>query len=61
MVAVTRFIITWWWVAVLGVVSFVPTLIGLYIAWRAMRAHEKLASAADQMARRAKHDTDSPI
>jgi hypothetical protein len=48
-------------VVFLGDVSFVPTLIGFYIAWRAMRAHEKLASAADQMARQAKHDTDSPI
>jgi uncharacterized membrane protein len=34
-----------------GFFSVLVSLIWLYIAWRAMRAHERLAAAADQIAR----------
>ena len=40
------------WLA--GLFSVVVSLLWIYIAWRAMRAHEKLAAATDQIA---KNDT----
>ena len=39
-------------VAFATIVGVVSALLWLYIGWRAMRAHERLASAAEQMARR---------
>jgi len=54
MVDLARFVITWWWPVLLGLLSVVPMVVGLYIGWRAMRAHERLASTAEQIARSAR-------
>ena len=39
------------WVVIAGVISVVMSVLWLYIAWRAMKAHERLAGAAERMAR----------
>jgi uncharacterized membrane protein len=39
------------WVAIATAVGIASALLWLYIGWRAMRAHERLASAAEQIAR----------
>jgi uncharacterized membrane protein len=39
------------WVVIAGTMSVLVSMLWLYIAWRAMRAHELLAAAADQIAR----------
>jgi len=54
MVDLARFVITWWWPVLLGLLSVVPMVVGLYVGWRAMRAHERLASTAEQIARSAR-------
>lgn len=38
-------------VFVAGFFSVLMGLVWIYVAWRAMRAHERLAAAADQIAR----------
>jgi hypothetical protein len=37
---------------VTGLVGFSMSLLWLYIGWRAMRAHERLAAAAEELALR---------
>lgn len=37
---------------VLGLVGVVVTLFWMVVGWRAMKAHEKLAAAAEEIARR---------
>ena len=39
------------WAMIVGILSVGMSLLWLYIAWRAMKAHERLASAAEKMAR----------
>ena len=39
------------WVAIATAVSVATAVLWLYIGWRAMRAHERLASAAEQLSR----------
>ncbi len=39
------------WIILAGLASIVVTVLWLYIGWRAMKAHERLAAAAEQMAR----------
>ena len=39
------------WVIVAGSASVIASILWLYIAWRAMKAHERLARAAEQMVR----------
>ena len=39
------------WVVIAGAFGILTSLLWLYIAWRAMKAHERLATAAEQMAR----------
>ena len=39
------------WVIVAGAASVIASIFWLYIAWRAMKAHERLARAAEQMVR----------
>ena len=43
------------WVALIaGTFSVGVTVLWLYIAWRAMRAHERLAAAAERMSKESK-------
>jgi uncharacterized membrane protein len=39
------------WVIAAGFVGVLASILWLYIGWRAMRAHERLAAAAEKMTR----------
>ena len=39
------------WMVLAGAFSVAGAVLWLYIGWRAMRAHEKIASALDSLAR----------
>ena len=42
-------VVAYWWPVFLVILSSVPTVVGLFIVWRAMRAHERLAAAAEKL------------
>ena len=48
---VVQNVVAYWWPVFLVILTSVPPVVGLFIAWRALRAHERLASAVQRMAR----------
>jgi len=49
------------WILLVGAFSVAMSVLWLYIAWRAMRAHERLASATEQMARAPQHRSSTGV
>jgi uncharacterized membrane protein len=49
------------WIVLAGALSVAVTVLWLYIGWRAMRAHERLASAAEHMARAPRRQDSPPL
>jgi hypothetical protein len=48
------------WVVIAGTVSILMSVLWLYLAYRAVKAHERLASAAELMARVPVRSTSTP-